>query len=224
MGNGNGIFFFSQSCDSSFQVGRPRLFGSLSPAVCSDQVPARVSVGGWTMAYYPGQEHVISKYRNSASCSALVTSTNRELVLSFDCDKELSANVLCESAADLPSDTNAGLPKLLQRRSFRNQTMSGRKLVTCPKGHVTREFLSCDPSSRCWADDFTSCKAPLTPLPPSFRCLDLTQAVPYTLVCDGRSDCSDNSDEDFCTMPSCETQASCLNKQVGNSMNKSLLI
>ena len=106
--------------------------------------------------------------------------------------------------------------------------------VVCPSGHSTHAFLACDVQSACWADgDFlayrsgsdggwdvptsSSCRAPLTSLPPSFRCRTLGQRVPYSVVCDFRPDCLDASDEDFCTFPPCDphSQFQCNNKQVG---------
>ena len=106
--------------------------------------------------------------------------------------------------------------------------------VECPGGHVTHSFLACDVQSACWGDDFvtyhsggdgwavptsSSCRAPLTSLPPSFECSEESrgQRVPYSMVCDHRPDCVDGSDEDFCVFPECDqnSQFQCNNKQVG---------
>ena len=92
----------------------------------------------------------------------------------------------------------------------------------CPGKHFTHAFLACDALASCWAGNdvefqsnrdlwdvpsFVSCPAPLTSLPPSFSCTSgrqrQVQRVPYSLVCDGRSDCSGNGDEDFCVFPRC---------------------
>ena len=106
------------------------------------------------------------------------------------------------------------------------------RLLACPMGHVTHTFLSCDELSLCWATgDVTfshqsevwavptsvSCPAPLdvAVLPPSFPCRSVEQRVAYSLVCDHRPDCQDDSDETFCHFPPCSpTQFACLNKQV----------
>ena len=94
-------------------------------------------------------------------------------------------------------------------------------LLHCPNNSTTHPFLACDVKSACWGQfrrALFSCKAPLTPLPPMMTCSNGVQYVPYTLVCDHRPDCSDNSDEDFCVFPDCEAttgeQVDCGNKQV----------
>ena len=80
---------------------------------------------------------------------------------------------------------------------------------------MTHNFLACDVQSACWAKTYVRtndirdvpsaayCPAPLTSLPPSMTCRNGAEAVTYSLLCDGRSDCSDSSDEDFCVMPPC---------------------
>ena len=107
-------------------------------------------------------------------------------------------------------------------------------MVTCPQGHVTHSFLACDVSTSCWAGgDVTfslhpetwalpvpqSCPAPLavTLPPPSFPCDSDKRRVPYSLVCDHRRDCLDDSDETFCKFTPCnwKSQFQCHNKQVG---------
>ena len=97
--------------------------------------------------------------------------------------------------------------------------LNNSSFSTCPDAHVTHTFLACDVESACWALDFStsvSCPAPLTPLPPSFTCNNGVQHVPYTLVCDHRSDCSDRSDERFCSFAPCDvtSQFQCRNKEV----------
>ena len=103
----------------------------------------------------------------------------------------------------------------------------------CPDGHATHVFLACDVSTFCWAgrnmtfslrSEFwalptaQSCQVqlPVTPLPPSFPCESDAQRVPYSLVCDHKRDCADNSDETFCSFLPCQWQhqIQCLNKQV----------
>ncbi|KAL8578304.1 hypothetical protein ACOMHN_005695 [Nucella lapillus] len=45
------------------------------------------------------------------------------------------------------------------------------------------------------------CPVPVPPPPPSFTCDTGTQRVPFAWVCDGRGDCRDESDEEFCHLP-----------------------
>ena len=113
----------------------------------------------------------------------------------------------------------AGLSVLVQSASPRIAN------ITCKDNHITHSFLACDVSSKCWNDggvayvssvngwDVPSdswCHAPIKPLPPAFMCKNAGQRVPYTLVCDHRADCIDQSDEDFCDFPPCLlTQRTC---------------
>ena len=92
------------------------------------------------------------------------------------------------------------------------------RFVSCQMGHLAHTFVVCHLPSACWAEDdvsfgsdrdfwdipsYTTCLAPLSPLPPSYACAS-GDRVPYTFVCDHRRDCSDSSDENFCQHPSCE--------------------
>jgi hypothetical protein len=144
----------------------------------------------------------------------------------------------------LPTDDDRNIPTIHIQSppSSSNITLalSGLSLMTCPAGHVTHNFLSCDRHSACWwrAEDDGSqehttsraaragfrdvegerCRAAMEdgPLPPSLPCRDGAGSVPYTLVCDHRADCWDNNDEDFCVFPPCPYQHySCGNGQVG---------
>ncbi|KAK7474678.1 hypothetical protein BaRGS_00034102 [Batillaria attramentaria] len=82
-------------------------------------------------------------------------------------------------------------------------TLLGNQFAKCPANHSTHNFLLCDKHSACWLDESGDCTAAVTPLPPSFSCADQIERVPYTLVCDYRKDCSDESDETFCAFPDC---------------------
>ena len=112
---------------------------------------------------------------------------------------------------------------------LRLQVSSDRRFFVCPDRHFTHAFLACDvksacvvrspPSSSSSSDDACSADdAPLTPLPPALECANGVERVPYTLVCDHRPDCSDDSDEDFCVFPACRAGSlDCGDKQVGLS-------
>ena len=101
----------------------------------------------------------------------------------------------------------------------------GHALAECPGGQMTHEFLSCDPKSSCGKSQcrFTRRKTHVPPVLPvstanlfaivdMYSCVNDNTFISYTLVCDFRSDCEDNSDESFCTHPPCET-FSCSNGQ-----------
>ena len=129
---------------------------------------------------------------------------------------------LCEYPAIRNNMTQAMRRKsVIQLSEIRSEEiwLNNSSLITCPDAHVTHTFLACDVESACWALDLStsvSCPAPLTPLPPSFTCNNGVQHVPYTLVCDHRSDCSDRSDERFCVFTPCNvtSQFQCRNKEV----------
>ncbi|KAL8612178.1 hypothetical protein ACOMHN_018467 [Nucella lapillus] len=85
--------------------------------------------------------------------------------------------------------------------------------IVCPSNHTVHNFLACDSFSRCWGVNSHSfshspeswdipsafaCPVAMTSLPPSYGCERGGQRVPYSLVCDHRQDCEDNSDERHC--------------------------
>ena len=169
-----------------------------------------------TIAHYTGK--MPADYYGTPDCVLLrrneITKTGR--------DAAAWANFLC----DLPPDT--GIPVLEQRSKNSRQLLESNLstnlfpkalFVECPDGHMSHVYLACDVHSACFALDSSasvSCPAPLTPLPPSFTCNNGVQHVPYTLVCDHRSDCSDRSDERFCVFTPCNvtSQFQCRNQQV----------
>ena len=130
----------------------------------------------------------------------------------------MSPNILCEvTTAPKPNVYNEKSLTKIQLQSVGEHNLSSPVwLVGCPLGHTTRDFLACDIRSKCWTRDATECRAPLTPLPPSFTCSNGVQRVPYTLVCDTRPDCSDDSDETFCVYPPCDLPGAlqCNDKEV----------
>ena len=134
------------------------------------------------------------------------------------------ASYLCEHPVTRNNTTTVTRRKrVIQLSEIRSEEiwLNNSSFITCPDAHVTHLFLACDVHSACFALDSrasVSCPAPRTPLPPSFTCNDGVQHVPYTLVCDHRSDCSDRSDERFCVFTPCNvtSQFQCRNQQVGN--------
>ena len=165
-----------------------------------------------TIAFYnimPGQIY------SSPSCGILYISNY--LSLEYLCSEVSIVNILCEMESethlDKPSLKKGGVSDL----SPSNETLP-LPHVACPLGHVTLDFLACDVRSACWSDmvtldsdkwgipSVTSCAAPLTSLPPSFECSSGDHVVPFSLVCNHRSDCLDSSDERFCEYPPCRAK------------------
>ena len=172
-----------------------------------------------TIAYNTGT--MPADYSVIPDCALLA----RDQINKASRDVALVANFLCE----LPADTGNAVPE--QRGKNSRQRLESNLstnlfpkalFVECPDGHMTHVYLACDVHSACFALDSStsvSCPAPLKPLPPSFTCNNGVQHVPYTLVCDHRSDCSDRSDERFCVFTPCNvtSQFECTNRQVGYS-------
>ena len=137
------------------------------------------------------------------------------------CHKMTSKRPLCEIT---PKSVVAGRQQLKTvQLSHPGMWQQSVAVVTCFSGHVVHNFLACDLSSDCLLTRRSwgrySCSSDLEPPPPSFSCQSKLQVVPYTLVCDHRHDCSDNSDEDFCVFPMCDpyTTSDCGNSQASTS-------
>ena len=148
-----------------------------------------------------------------------------------ECNRATTAHYLCElppPSHGHPTEEQTTTSNHLQLSRPANQTFPSIFHATCPKGHVTHNFLACDVTSACWAENYASssdtweaagrdsCDAPLTSLPPSYACGGGRERVPYSLVCDHRDDCPDGSDEQFCVFPQCSgsSQLQCNNQQV----------
>ncbi|XP_076435809.1 uncharacterized protein LOC143275521 [Babylonia areolata] len=138
------------------------------------------------------------------------TSADRAAPLtSVHCTRAYRAQVLCEGEKGKRSDwplSSVGVPALSPASHLEWRRVKGKlvnRLIACPNGHMTHAFLACDVASACFAEDHVTCSAPLTPLPPMYRCACADERVSYTSVCDHRKDCQDNSDEEFCVFPAC---------------------
>ena len=95
-------------------------------------------------------------------------------------------------------------------------------VVICPKGHVTHAFLSCDYKSHCRQTVCYFIRGVTTTVVSAahrsadavvmFSCSSGDTELSYSLLCDFRQDCADNSDESFCHHPTC-TELACTNGQ-----------
>ncbi|XP_076438267.1 uncharacterized protein LOC143277369 [Babylonia areolata] len=116
------------------------------------------------------------------------------------------------------SDSQLSHDKIIIEAQTDMAAMSRVPLATCPSGHVIHVALACDPDSQCLEKQESldssltvMCKAAAvntaavaaTVGTPYFRCAMTGDSVPYSLVCDWRQDCADNSDESFCHFPPC---------------------
>ena len=129
-----------------------------------------------------------------------------------------TVSVLCEFSQHGIHDNETRVSHIKLKNSV-NELSYSVHVIACPDGHMAHQFLSCDWTDDCWTDVVRQapvCKAPLDPLPPTFPCSAGGDWVPYTLVCDHRHNCMDNSDESFCHFPPCDPflQYNCGNGQV----------
>ena len=129
-----------------------------------------------------------------------------QVIVNTDCQKPdvyPETLPLCERVHTLKEHRR---PQRIELANPGNSTFPASH-VTCRDRQVTLAFLPCEGSSRdaYVSDDVRSGSPPgsADPEAPSFQCSNAVQHVPYTLLCDHRQDCSDNSDEDFCRFPPC---------------------
>ena len=147
------------------------------------------------------------------------------------CREKESAHFLCEKELT-PEKTSENSNGESERRKIQfpkpiwSPSQHFTKIV-CLSGHLTRDFLACDKKSACLQNEHfmleresgvksklnSLCQSSLSTL---FQCRTGVERVSYSLVCDHRQDCLDNSDEDFCAYPVCvgAHQFQCVNKQV----------
>ena len=125
--------------------------------------------------------------------------------------------VMCEKSA---VQEEAFVSKSVQFSLVTNSLFSFQlfrhSLVICPQGHVTHAFLSCDPKSRCGQSkcnfyketrlivEVVSAAQHSADTVAMYSCSSVDTELSYSLLCDFRQDCADNSDESFCHHPACE--------------------
>ena len=148
----------------------------------------------------------------SESYNASYTQNIFPLLLN-ECYRNMIVGYVCERPVKLEKHTQPQMPASVPKEHFRADLH-----MTCPSGHMTHIFLTCDLQSTCWGRQASSgiiCEAPVRPKPPLFPCSDQFERIPYPLVCDHRPDCRDYSDENFCVFPECSAASfQCGNKQV----------
>ncbi|KAK7506138.1 hypothetical protein BaRGS_00002860 [Batillaria attramentaria] len=150
-----------------------------------------------TIAYY----RAIRNINIWPSCFVLSAQNYKNRMDMKPCGKNAPySNYMCSMDQDSTGEGASDLstPEIQMSTDNSNEY----KQVRCPSGHMTHDFLACDVKSACWERE-SSCEVPLSPLPPTFMCDNQVERVPYTLVCDFRADCSDDSDEEFCVYQQC---------------------
>ena len=97
-----------------------------------------------------------------------------------------------------------------------SSSLGGKEMALCPSGHFSHCFLAVDEHTACWEYNdvigpaaekkpplMSQCRDLVVEFPVHFVCPGSGPRLSYTLVCDHRQDCWDNSDEGFCVFQSC---------------------
>ena len=121
----------------------------------------------------------------------------------------LDKAVLCEAFSNKENPSNGQFPLINKANEGhtpvnvpRPGDLSAVPFIACPAGHLTHSFLACEAKSACYKQG-NACLSHLTHIPPLFTCASEIEHVPYTFVCNFRSDCSDDTDENFCVTRKC---------------------
>ena len=174
------------------------------------------------------------------SCGSMTSADGITMAYCSSSKQRLSTAALCQvPLLGSHSQRGAGPEAFIQLERPRERPTSA-STVLCPLGHWTLDFLASDAQSSCRSgrgddslavngdsepaghgpDDAGGIPGPsdvaVTSLPVSFACGSGSRVVPFSLLCDHRRDCQDNSDEDFCVFPRCSvyTQFACTSLQV----------
>ena len=131
-----------------------------------------------------------------------------------ECDRPVDfrrAYSLCEDTAQAQKDMSTQGVQL----GSASISSSRIRLTECPGRHNIQLFLSCDPRSECTSNSESAVTSSLCPST-LFTCEASREQVPYTLVCNQRSDCLDGTDETFCVYGSYDELAysECDNRKV----------
>ena len=167
-------------------------------------------VTNFIFKYRKGKKHVFVSYHAN---DLQVLTMDHFKFISFICEQILGHIHASQPVEFLRGNTSS---------FFFQQT--GQSLVTCAAGHVTHGFLSCDQKSRCGqavcyfvretrnAGKVISTVQHSAETVAMYSCTGVDTEVSYSLLCDFRQDCADNSDESFCYHPPC-TEFTCTNGQ-----------
>jgi hypothetical protein len=145
-----------------------------------------------------------------AACAILMPQPAHVDLVITHCHQPRTPFYLCELPTSSTSLTKPQLEhptkaKFSSKGTLTKDVSFPFPVVTCPDGHVTHTFLAV--SVDCWASTRTrlsnnktdsDMSSALTSFP-LFACESGVQRVAYSLVCDHHDDCSDASDEDFCS-------------------------
>ena len=131
-----------------------------------------------------------------------------------ECDKNILQQFICEFSPSTKPHVTRKQAAIHNNNSisFPETDPSLKELrlwlpaaTRCPDGHVTHDFLSCDPAIGCFAKtDVDTCETENGGVIPLFTCEDGVQTLAFTLVCNHQQDCRDGSDEDRCVFEACE--------------------
>ncbi|KAL8615353.1 hypothetical protein ACOMHN_023073 [Nucella lapillus] len=168
-----------------------------------------------TVAYYVNTRHF--RYKSPAHTCFML---GGDALFHFSCRQTFSTHhVLCqftsnrtvgqagwanrtrEARAYTPRSTNGLLTQVRTKPSERFPAWL--QMARCPGQHSTFQFLACDRAAHCWTQSSAACSRSPPLRPAMFTCTAGGERVPYSLVCDHRSDCPDHTDEDFCVFPAC---------------------
>ena len=138
------------------------------------------------------------------SCAALPWGWDNYSV-TFPCNEATNADFICEYHSETsPTRLKPELQFPIAHNSVENFRSKNVSVVTCPGGHLTHDFLSCDPVTYCGTREYVAwCDTVYGGYMPKFECENGIRTLPFTLVCDHRPDCLDNSDEEFCVYETC---------------------
>ena len=150
-------------------------------------------------------------YRQKNNTMHLIRTTFNHKADHFICEK------LAQLLGHFPS---AVVVYSSDQQSILDFQQLNQDMIICPEGHATHVFLSCDPKSRCWQSVcfFVKGTRHAASIVAMYSCTSGDIEVSYSLLCDFRQDCADNSDESFCYHPVCKG-FSCTNGQC-LSLNK----